>query len=61
MRASLGVAKGGLSQHFVTRNTQEHRRLLATSPIAPDQLHVIECDVFNPLAVIETLNAQGLR
>lgn len=51
----------GLPIVVITDHAQEHRRLLATSPIAPDQLHVIECDVFNPLAVIETLNAQGLR
>lgn len=49
----------GLPIVVITDHAQEHRRLLATSPIAPDQLHVIECDVFNPLAVIETLNAQA--
>ncbi|EPJ91840.1 siderophore biosynthesis protein PvsA [Pseudomonas psychrophila] len=51
----------GLPVVVITDHAQEHRRLLATSHISPDQLHVIECDVFNPLAVIETLNAQGLR
>ena len=51
----------GLPVVVITDHAQEHRRLLATSHISPDQLHVIECDVFNPLAVIEALNAQGLR
>lgn len=53
--------KRGLPIVVITDHAQEHRRLLATSPISPDQLQVIECDVFNPLAVIESLNAQGLR
>ena len=53
--------KRGLPIVVITDHAQEHRRLLATSHISPDQLHVIECDVFNPLAVIEALNAQGLR
>ena len=53
--------KRGLPVVVITDHAQEHRRLLATSPISPDQLQVIECDVFNPLAVIESLNAQGLR
>ncbi|WP_454865163.1 ATP-grasp domain-containing protein [Pseudomonas rhizophila] len=53
--------KRGLPIVVITDHAQEHRRLLATSPISPEQLHVIECDVFNPLAVIETLNGQGLR
>ncbi|MHC8305757.1 ATP-grasp domain-containing protein [Pseudomonas sp. PB3P13] len=51
----------GLPIVVITDHAQEHRRLLATSPISPDELHVIECDVFNPLAVVETLNSQGLR
>lgn len=53
--------KRGLPVVVITDHAQEHRRLLATSPISPDQLQVTECDVFNPLAVIESLNAQGLR
>ncbi len=53
--------KRGLPVMVITDHAQEHRRLLASSPISPEQLHVIECDVFNPLAVIETLNGQGLR
>jgi len=53
--------KRGLPVVVITDHAQEHRRLLATSPISPDQLQVSECDVFNPLAVIESLNAQGLR
>lgn len=53
--------KRGLPIVVITDHAQEHRRLLATSHISPEQLQVIECDVFNPLAVIETLNGQGLR
>jgi hypothetical protein len=53
--------KHGLPIVVITDHAQEHRRLLATSHISPEQLQVIECDVFNPLAVIETLNGQGLR
>ncbi|MEG2390266.1 MAG: siderophore biosynthesis protein PvsA, partial [Pseudomonas sp.] len=53
--------KRGLPIVVITDHAQEHRRLLATSHISPDELHVIECDVFNPLAVVETLNSQGLR
>lgn len=53
--------KRGLPIMVITDHAQEHRRLLATSHISPDELHVIECDVFNPLAVVETLNSQGLR
>jgi len=52
--------KRGLPIVIITDHAQEHRCLLATSPIAA-QVHVIECDVFNPLAVIETLNSQGLQ
>ena len=53
--------KRGLPIVVITDHAQEHRRLLASSPISPDRLQIIECDVFNPLAVIETLNGQGLR
>ena len=49
MRASLGVAKGGLSQHFVTRNTlvpgQSIEMNLEEGPFK--QLHGVW--VFNPL------------
>lgn len=51
----------GLPVVVITDHAHEHRRLLATSHISPDELHVIECDVFNPLAVVETLNSQGLH
>ena len=51
----------GLPIVVITDHAQEHRRLLAGSSLSPDRLQVIECDVFNPLAVIETLNGQGLR
>ena len=53
--------KRGLPIVVITDHAQEHRRLLATSAISPQQLQVIECDVFNPLAVIEMINGQGLR
>ncbi|AIG01282.1 protein PvsA [Pseudomonas fluorescens] len=53
--------KRGLPIVIITDHAQEHRRLLATSPTASQAVHVIECDVFNPLAVIETLNSQGLQ
>ncbi|MBT2370443.1 ATP-grasp domain-containing protein [Pseudomonas fluorescens] len=53
--------KCGLPIVVITDHAQEHRRLLATSHISPQELHVIECDVFNPLAVIETLNSEGLQ
>jgi hypothetical protein len=51
----------GLKILIITDHAQEHRRLLCASPIAPQDLQVIECDVFNPLAVIETLNGQGVQ
>ena len=51
----------GLPIVVITDHAQEHRRLLATSPISPQALHVIECDVFNPLAVIEALNSQNMQ
>ncbi|WP_411961181.1 ATP-grasp domain-containing protein (plasmid) [Pseudomonas mandelii] len=51
----------GLPIVVITDHAQEHRRLLATSHISPLELHVIECDVFNPLAVIEALNSQDLQ
>ncbi|WP_028621291.1 ATP-grasp domain-containing protein [Pseudomonas sp. Ant30-3] len=57
----LAAHARGLPIVIITDHAQEHRRLLATSHISPDELHVIECDVFNPLAVVETLNSQGLR
>lgn len=51
----------GLPIVVITDHAQEHRRLLIDFEVAPQQLHIIECDVFNPLAVVETLNGQGLR
>jgi biotin carboxylase len=53
--------KRGLPIMVITDHAQEHKRLLANSPISPDELQIIECDVFNPLAVVETLNSQGVR
>ncbi|WP_449434238.1 ATP-grasp domain-containing protein [Pseudomonas putida] len=55
------VHKRGLPVLVITDHAQDHRRLLASADIAPGQLQVLECDVFNPLAVIETLNGHGLR
>lgn len=51
----------GLPIVVITDHAQEHRRLLTTSNISPQALRVIECDVFNPLAVIEVLNSQDVQ
>lgn len=55
------VHQRGLPIVIITDHAQEHRRLLAASHIPAQRLHIVECDVFNPLAVIETLNSQGIR
>ncbi|GAB3382208.1 ATP-grasp domain-containing protein [Azotobacter armeniacus] len=46
---------------LVTDHAQEHWRHLADADIAADGLEILECDVFNPLAVIELLHAHGQR
>ncbi|MGH8353274.1 MAG: ATP-grasp domain-containing protein, partial [Pseudomonas sp.] len=53
--------KRGQPVVLVTDQAQEHRRQLAAAHFPADDLEILECDVFNPLAVIELLNAQGLR
>lgn len=53
--------KRGLSVVLISDHAQEHRRLLATSDYPAQDLLILECDVFNPLAVIELINAHGLR
>ena len=53
--------KRGLSVVLISDHAQEHRRLLATSDFPAQDLLILECDVFNPLAVIELINAHGLR
>jgi len=45
----------------VTDHAQEHWRHLAEADLAIDGLEILECDVFNPMAVIELLHAHGLR
>lgn len=50
----------GLPVVVITDHAQDHRRLLAASTQCLEPVLVIECDVFNPLAVIEALNSQGL-
>ena len=44
---------------LVTDHAQQHRRLLATIGYPAERLQIHECDVFNPLAVIELVNAHG--
>lgn len=46
---------------ILTDHAQEHWRHLADAGIAVDGLEILECDVFNPLAVIELLHAHGQR
>jgi hypothetical protein len=53
--------KRGLPVVLISDHAQEHRRLLATSDFPAQDLLILECDVFNPLAVIELINAHGLR
>jgi hypothetical protein len=52
--------KRGFPVVLITDHAQEHRRLLAASDAPAEQLKILECDVFNPLAVIELINAHGL-
>ncbi|MGH8433982.1 MAG: ATP-grasp domain-containing protein [Pseudomonas sp.] len=52
--------KRGQPLVLITDQAQEHRRQLAADCPA-EGLEILECDVFNPLAVIELLNAHGLR
>lgn len=51
----------GLPVVLITDQAQEHRHQLAAAGCAGAGLEILECDVFNPLAVVELLNAQGLR
>lgn len=51
----------GLPVVLISDHAQEHRRLLATSDFSNPDLQILECDVFNPLAVIELINAHGLQ
>lgn len=54
------ASKRGQPLLLITDQAQEHRRQLAATALAPD-VQILECDVFNPLAVVELLNAHGLR
>lgn len=51
----------GLPMVLVSDHAQEHRHRLAASNLPAEGLEVLECDVFNPLAVIELLSAHGVR
>lgn len=51
----------GLPVVLISDHAQEHRRRLAASDFPAEGLEILECDVFNPLAVVELLNAHGLR
>lgn len=46
---------------IVTDHAQGHWRHLADAGIPVDGLEILECDVFNPMAVIELLHAHGQR
>lgn len=46
---------------LLTDHAQEHWRHLADAQVTVDGLEILECDVFNPLAVIELLHAHGQR
>ncbi|WP_349615871.1 siderophore biosynthesis protein PvsA [Azotobacter salinestris] len=46
---------------LITDHAQGHWRHLAEAGIPVDGLEILECDVFNPLAVIELLHAHGQR
>lgn len=46
---------------LISDHAQAHRRRLAELGAPAHGLQVLECDVFNPLAVVELLNALGLR
>ncbi|MEB0076404.1 siderophore biosynthesis protein PvsA [Pseudomonas sp. CCI3.2] len=51
----------GLPVVLISDHAQEHRRVLAACDTPAHDLQILECDVFNPLAVIELINAHGLR
>ncbi|MEX6503568.1 siderophore biosynthesis protein PvsA [Pseudomonas zhanjiangensis] len=53
--------KRGQPLLLITDQAQEHRRQLAATALPGAGVQVLECDVFNPLAVVELLNAHGLR
>lgn len=53
--------KRGLPIVLISDHAQAHRRALASAGHPAEGLEILECDVFNPLAVIELLNAHGLR
>lgn len=53
--------KRGLPLVLISDHAQEHRHLLAASDFPAEGLEILECDLFNPLAVVELLNAHGLR
>ncbi|MFC4860585.1 ATP-grasp domain-containing protein [Pseudomonas sp. MAHUQ-62] len=53
--------KRGLPVVLISDHAQAHRRELASAGHAAEGLEILECDVFNPLAVIELINAHGLR
>ncbi|WP_213881852.1 siderophore biosynthesis protein PvsA [Pseudomonas sp. dw_358] len=46
---------------IISDHAQEHRRWLSHNLPDHEPLQVLECDVFNPLAVIETLNGHGIH
>ena len=54
------ASKRGQPLLLITDQAQEHRRQLAATALAPD-VQILECDVFNPLAVVELLNAHDVR
>jgi hypothetical protein len=53
--------KRGLPVMLISDHAQAHRRELALAGHSAEGLEILECDVFNPLAVIELINAHGLR
>jgi len=46
---------------LITDHAQEHWRHLADAGRSINGLEILECDVFNPMAVIELLHAHGQR
>ncbi|WP_375737875.1 acetyl-CoA carboxylase biotin carboxylase subunit family protein [Pseudomonas boanensis] len=53
--------KRGLPVVLISDHAQQHRRELAAAGHPAEGLEILECDVFNPLAVVELINAHGLR
>lgn len=49
----------GLPVLLITDHAQQHRRQLAAAGYPAERLEIHECDVFNPLAVVELINAHG--